>query len=383
MKKTIFKNIKICSLLLILLCFISCGSDDGSSNDNTVDIDTNVDDDTDTDDDTTVNTSISISSALTGSLYIDSQYTNLLLPTQINLAPGTHLLSLGVEGDDEGYYRKEITVEEGVGQDVVFTVDDLAAPRTWRALWINYTTGQAPNGCQTQVSDDFVEIAFNNFMQGIESIERNAFRSVEWDVERLNMTTNAPVVSNTPSSGLPNDWTINVQQAGGVIDDLENNLGMDLSEYDLISIYWPSWPSDPQSNPCNYVTSYGGLAREIRRNDHAIGIVEVPYLEVAGNRFHPDPYTYIHEWIHTIERFYPNHDIILPVAGDGTTAHVNPVFFGFNDVIGLYSAVIRGNVPPIDGSIDFLGTGPEGLWAFNLEDLSRTTSSAAPTVIID
>ncbi len=380
MKKLIFKSFKVFSLVLILLCFASCGGSDDSSDTDTIDTDTNVDDNTDTGDDTVVDTSINISSTFGGSLYIDGQYANMNLPVNIELTPGTHMLALGVEGDNQGYYRKEITVEDGVGQDIVFTLDDLATPRTWRVLWLSFGSGQAPGGCETNISQDFIDIAFNNFMQGIESIERNAFNSIEWDIERMDLMSESVTTISFTSVPDPNDWTINVnEQPNGIVDFLENTKGMDLTEYDLISIYWPSFSV---TGSCSYPTRYGGLAREIRRNNHSIGIIETPFFTLNGSPFHPNPYTYVHEWLHTVELFYPNHGITLPVGLDGRAAHAEPQAYGFDDEIGLYGAMFRGNIFPVDGTVDFLGMGPEGLWAFNLEDLSRTNSSP-PKIIVD
>ncbi|KAA1244254.1 hypothetical protein [Aquimarina sp. RZ0] len=350
-------TIMCCFLLILLFSLVSCENDDVTQNDTTP---------------LEENPNLTIRSSFGGTLYVDGKYINKTLPADIKLSKGTYLLSVGAEGNEAGYYRKEITIDsDSIPQEIEFTKEDMVNPKKWKVLWVTYSKTRAKDGCQISVSQNSIDIAYNIFLDHLEKIEKDAFHAITWEVVQKNYTTEEAPVANESENNTEEewglDWTISLEQL---------KKDFDFNDFDLISFYWPA-NSDNETSCDGYPLNYGGIASPIPNGMKTIvGVMEHPFINNRYGIQHPSAYT--HEWMHTIERLYPLKGFELPIdPGACCTAHSGEAF-GYVSSTGVdtfYEDVFKGKVFSEERKV-YLGIGPEALWLYQTRNFEASLLDA-------
>ncbi len=352
------KNIsfELCFLCIVLFSFISCEKDNE-----------NITQPTDN------NNNLKITSSFGGTLYIDGKYVNKTLPTDIKLTRGTYIVSIGVEGNEAGYYRKEVTIEnEAELQQITFTKEDKVAPKIWKVLWVSYTKAKTVDGCTTSVSKNYVDIAYNTFLEKLKEIEDNSFQAISWEIVTKNFYEetvtifNEAAPENDPAYGMNWDKSLSAIRKEINIDD-----------FDLVSFYWPA-NSEDTTQCSGYKTNFGARAAPAPNGNKIIGIMEFPFINNEFGIQHP--LAFVHEWMHTVEASYPKKGFKLPVdQGACCTAHSGNDFGYATNFKDFYPDVIKGKVLSVDRK-EYLGIGPEALWIYSTNDIeiSLFTSKSIP-----
>jgi uncharacterized protein (TIGR03437 family) len=280
-------------------------------------------------------TAVTVTSPVAGKLYLNGIYTGKSTADVFSIPqPGIYLL--GVGGDDERFYQKQVTAS-GSALKVTFTEAEIVAARKWRVLFLAVRNMNIENGLKARLTDqDIVQgiAAFDD--AGKRWVNKLSFGLAEW---KLESRTVEDVTGNLVWLADTKQWQDNIDTARFVTDAKLTSLS---NEYDTVFFFWPRVPDGATTWVC--CTAYGG----------GFGVSVPNSWPRAFGWTDAVKEVWLHEWLHVAENQYRSQGRYTGI--DGLHGHEVHGFQKTNDSwLGWYKPYMRGQVVE---SAQFVGIPP-------------------------
>jgi hypothetical protein len=333
------------ALTLLAMSTAGCGADEPQP-------DGPHDTDGDTDADQTLTEcagQLALQAPLDGDVFVDGLFTGSTVPTVLTLEPGEHRIGVGTT--DDRYLLHSITVSEGDDQcELSLDEDHLLPPKIWKALYVDIPTIQGQeNGCLVEPSEAELDAMYRFFEGSIVQLEAHSYNAMAWEITRVRTTEPAVI------DGGSGNFVLEPSDLGDAFSSSSPG------DYDTIFTAWKAQGDDG----CVLDAWYFGLGWTPQEATKQMGFVNLRFQTndvVAQVEYYSsvDPGGNEHEFLHTVEGYYPGLGSTLPEPAGGFPLHAAEVYGYTHPWLDWYADFIRGKVADLDGD-GWLGIGVEQL----------------------